>query len=771
MENHSNNFGRTLLDELKHRFLPYWPIFLVFLIATIAAAFLYLRYASPIYETTASIVIKDETKGVDDPRMTESINMFNAKKIVENEIEVIQSRALMKQVVEELSLYASVYEEGKMKPVSAYTSSPVRIRLRDPYSIPVGSEDLLNVPLAYSEARQSVLLNHKEYKLNEWVKTSFGELIITANPEQRYHTSNPLFVHFIHPQLVTNAILENLEVSPASKLSSVVNLKIKDQVPKRGENILNQLIYVYHQSAILDRNTLAKSTVVFIEERMKVVEKELELLESQVQQYKSKKGIVDLGEQGKVYLQHEGDNARKIEEIDIQLAVLDKVEGYVISKDQTSSIVPATLGVNDPVLSQLLQKLYDSEIQYQRLRKTTGENNPILTSVTDEISKIRPSILENIRSQRDNLQATKSNLVVNRGQYKSALQNIPENERELLEISRQQVIKNSIYSFLLQKREEAALSYSPSLTDGKLVDRAESSLWPVSPKPAMVYLIAIAAAFVMGIGFTTGRDLLTSKVMYRSEVEGYTAAPVVAELTSAKRKKGQAFQKPEPFVTEQFRQMRTTLGLYGRTFKKQKILVTSSIPGEGKSFVSANLSYSLAMSGKKVVLLDMDLRNPNTTNLFNQRERAGITEYLNGAADIKGIIAESEYENLWLMPAGLMIGDHTEKLLNGRLEALFDYLEAEFDYLIMDSPPVELVTDAFLLSEFCDITLFVIRHDYTPKSVAQRLDHVLQTKPIKNLAVVFNGVKSRGYIKKSYGYGYGYSNERVYAEKYLQRKV
>ncbi len=769
--NHTNNFGRSLLDELKHRYVPYWPVFVILLALSLTAAFLYLRYTSPVYESTASIVIKDETKGVDDPRMTESINMFNSKKIVENEIEVIQSRALMKQVVEELGLYAIVFEEGKVKPVSAYLSSPVQIYLRQPYNLPVGAEEYLNVSLSYDSGSQKVMLGQQVYDLNEWVQTPYGELKFIPNPNKRYDASSTLFVDFVHPQLITNAILESLEVSPASKLSSVVNLKLKDHVAKRGEDILNQLIHTYHQSAILDRNALATSTVSFIEERMRFVEKELEILESQVQQYKSKKGIVDLSEQGKVYLQHAGDNARKIEELDIQLAVLEKVERYVIAREQTSSIVPATLGVNDPVLAQLLQKLYDSEIQYQRLRKTTGENNPILTSVSDEIAKIRPSILDNIRSQRENLQATKINLVSSRGQYKSALQNIPENERELLEISRQQAIKNSIYSFLLQKREEAALSYSPSAADGKLVDKAESSLWPVSPKPKMIYLIAVAFAIAMGIGITTGKDLLSSKVMYRSEVEGFTSAPVVAELTSVKRGKGQPFQKPEPYVIEQFRQMRTTLGLYGRTFQKRKILVTSSIPGEGKSFVSSNLAYSLAMSGKKVALLDLDLRNPNTTNLFNQVQQTGITDYLNEDLAVGDIIIKSEHDNLWLIPAGHSIGDNTEQLLNGRLEILFEYLVNEFDYLIIDSPPVELVTDAFLLSEFCDMTLFVIRHAYTPKTVAQRLEHTLQSKPLKNLAVVFNGVKNRGFIKKNYGYGYGYSNEKLYTEKYLHRKA
>ncbi|GGG12446.1 tyrosine protein kinase [Pontibacter amylolyticus] len=723
-----------------------------------------------MYESTASLIIKDENKGVDDPRMTESINMFTSKKIVENEIEVIQSRALMKKVVEDLGLYAVMYEEGNIKPISAYLSSPVSIKLKNPYKLPVNADQPSKISLGFNHKSNKVTLDKEVYPINKWVQTPYGEMQFLMNPNQQYKTSNILYVQLLHPQLVTDAILHNLSVSPASKLSTVVNLTIKDNVPQRGENILNQLIYIYHQTAVTDRNTLALNTLKFIEERIKVVEKELGLLESHVQKYKSTKGIVDLSEQGKVFLQNVGDNARKMEDITIQLAVLNKVEDYVISKNNTSSIVPATLGINDPVLSQLLQKLYDSEIQYQRLRKTTGENNPLVVSIYDEIEKIRPSILENIQSQRENLLATRSNLLNTRSKYNTALQIIPENERELLDITRQLEIKNSVYTFLLQKREETALSFAPITTDSRVIDVAESSLWPVSPKPNLVYIIAFGMAILTGVVLITGKELLSGKILYRSEVENFIKAPIVAELSNISKRKSKVFEKPDAYVIEQFRHMRTTLGLYGRTFSKKKILVTSSIPGEGKSYVSSNLAYSLALSGKRVALLDMDLRNPNATTLFDSLNEEGITDYLNSEIEIAKIIKETDLANLILIPAGTNIGDNSELLLNGRLETLFDLLEAEFDYIILDSPPASLVTDAYLLAEFCDITLFIVRHAYTPKSIVQRLELVTRTQPIKNLAIVFNGVKVRGFFKESYGYGYGYSVEGKYKNNYAHRR-
>ncbi|WP_238395844.1 GumC family protein [Pontibacter pudoricolor] len=390
-----------------------------------------------------------------------------------------------------------------------------------------------------------------------------------------------------------------------------------------------------------------------------------------------------------MYLQNVGDNDRKIAEINTQLAVLDNVERYVISKNNAAGIVPSTLGVDDPVLSQLLQKLYDSEIQYKRLAKTTAENNPVLISLNNEIENVRPGILENIRHQRVNLQASLNNLTSTNNMYNAELQTIPQKEKELLDISRQQAIKNEAYSFLLQKREETVLSYAPSEGDFRIVDLAKSSINPTSPQPVYVYLTAILLACGLSIGFVMGKEMLNSKILFRTDIEEYTNAPIVAELAYTKGKPARQFTAPtEVSVIEQFRQLRATMGLYGRTFSKKKIMVTSNIPGEGKSYVSNNLAYSLASSGKKVALLDFDLRNPNTSQLFNRYKEPGIIDYLQGKIPPDEVLVNSEYSNLSIASAGTDIGDQTELLLNGKLEVLFMYLEKEFDYVIIDTPPL-----------------------------------------------------------------------------------
>lgn len=758
----------NLVNVLMHRYYPYWPLFALLLILTLMGAWGYIKYTDPSYEATATIIIKDQRKGVDDSRMTEAIDLFTSKKIVENEIEVIHSRALMKQVVVSLHLYAPVYESQRFKSYSAYLSSPVLVKLRNPEDLPESINDVKVAFFNYDSLQKKVFLDkeNKAYPIDKWVNTPYGELMFFSNTNYTQSATGPLYFYFLHPQIVSDAILGELEVYPTNKLSTVITMKVKDKVPQRGEDILNQLIQSYHQLTLSDRNKLASNTLDFIEERIKHVERELNDLEGQVQKYKSLEGIVDLSEQGKVILQNESENDRRLADINIQLAVLEKVERYVLQKDNSAGIVPATLGLDDAVLSQLLNKLYDSEIQYQKLKKTTAENNPILASVAGEIESTRPSILENIRNQRENLLATRSKITLSKTRYSAALQSIPKQERELLEISRQKTIKNNVYSFLLQKREETALSYAPTAIDSKIVDVAESSIWPVSPNPTKIYFLAVVAAFLIGISLVTGREILNNKLLYRAEIAESTTLPIVAELSEMKRSKGVTFMEPtEVVIIEQFRQMRATMGLYGRNFSKKKILVTSSIPGEGKSFVSSNLALSLSATGKRTALIDFDLRNPSTSHQFGKSDKLGLTDYFIEEVGLDEIILSTQFNNLFVIPAGRTLGNITENMLHSNLNKVLSYLEDKFDYLVLDTPPVDLISDAYLLSEYCDLTLLVMRHNYTPKSIICNLNQSNKVKLLCNIAIVFNGVKSRGFINSgSYGYGY----ESNFKEKYLK---
>ena len=521
----SNNGG--ILNLIMFRYLPYWPLFIVLIFACLIMAWVYLRYyATPMYRSTATILVKDEKKGVEDSKTIEALNSVSSKKIVENEMEVIGSRALMRRVVMNLGLYAPIFEEGRMKSTSAYTTSPIAIESADIENM----NPQKKVYFSFDEKSKQVVIGKNRFPLDQVVETPFGKLKFKKNEKQILPAVKPLYFSLASPGGMANMILSDLKVGAPNKLSSVISLSLEDEVSKRCKDILNELIKVYNQSAIDDKNALATSTLTFLDDRIAFVEKELDSIEQNVQKFKSTRGIVDLSEQGKMFLQNVGANDQKLTEINSQLLMLDEVEKYVISKDK-ASIAPATLGVSDPILSANLEKLNSAELQYEKLKRTTAENNPILASVANEIEKIRPTILETIRSQRKNMQASKGNLSNANSNYASILQTIPENERQLIEINRQKAIKNEVYSFLLNKREETQLTYASRVADSRLVDAADASPNPVSPKKPFIYLASIILGLMAGIGYVSAREMLTNRITFRSEIENFTSVPVIAEIT------------------------------------------------------------------------------------------------------------------------------------------------------------------------------------------------------------------------------------------------
>lgn len=756
----------NIFNALLHKFLPFWPYFIGLLVFFLAISWVYMQLATPVYGITAKLIIKDEKKGVNDSKIMESINPFDSKKIVENEIQVIQSKEIIKRAVDSLMLYAPLFEQYMLNNKSAYTTSPIHIKVENPNRIAIPEKETVKHDFVYDTASKKVFIDGKQYPVDQWVDFPFGRLMFIENERQQAESENPLYFELVHPNIITEGIVSNLEVASADKLSTVVDLSYTDPVRLRGEDVLNAIIHSYTNKAEEDRNSLAENTLNFIEDRILNVEKELNTLEGEVQQYRADVGAVDLTEQSRLYLQDAGENDRQISSINLQLTVLDRIESYVVSKNNQGGIVPSTAGINDPVLSQLLEKLYNSEIEYASLRKTTAENNPLVLSIADEIEKIRPSILENIRNQQANLRASLRNLNTTSGRFSSRLKSIPEKERALLEIKRRESMKSDLFSFLLQKREETALMYAPSEGDSKIVEKAAAGLYPISPKPILLYGTAFLLAFAIGIVFVVGKELINDKILFRSEIEKATRLPILGEVGYVERPNGTSFLRPEEdMIIEQFRQLCAKLGLYSRAMSKKTILITSSISGEGKSFVSANLAYSLANLGKKVVLLDMDFRKPDASRSFGLANKTGIIQFLGQEADLNDILNKSELnDNLSIVSAGTNGGDYTSLLLNREVEALFDELKKQFDYVIIDSAPINVTSDANLLAEYSDVKLLVTRHSFTPKAIVNRFDQTENNKILSKAYLIFNGVKTRGFVAGA-GYGYGNVQHLAYGRK------
>ncbi|MEJ7740728.1 MAG: polysaccharide biosynthesis tyrosine autokinase [Chitinophagaceae bacterium] len=757
---HSETGNENVIYKLWFKYFPYWPLFVILLITCIAATWLYLRYTIPLYESSAVIMIRDEKKEFEDEGTIESLDILATKKIIDNEIEVLGARSLMIEVVKKLHLYAPVSEEGIVS-YPAYRSSPVRVEALHPDSV----TEVSKVYFSIDANTNKVVLEDIGYPLDKWVTTKYGTLRFVRNnnndPEKRF------FFSLVKPKKITQKLVSNLNVTSAGKLSTVINLNIRDEVPQRGEDVLNGLVAEYTRAAINDKNALAENTVAFVEERLENLEQELDSIQYKIQKYKSEKGDLNISARGKMFLQNVRDNDEKLNEIDIQLAVLYQVKNYVLARDDAGGIVPSTVGIKDSLLAESLDKLFVFERKYTKLKNTTAEKNPLLVSITAQISKIKSGILDNVKSTLNNLEESRDKLTENNGVYTSMLKFIPLKEREVIELVRAEKIRTTIYTFLQQKREEAVLSSSSAVADSRVVDEAESSAMPVSPDKALCYVTAILAALILAIGIVTAKEMINLTVLFRSELERSTNIPIIGEIMFERSKTPIITEQADnTFIVEQFRRVRAALPHLGISGRRKKILVTSSISGEGKSFVAANLALSLATTGKKCVLVEFDFCNPTLEDILSQYQKTGVADYLKGGVEPEQIIKRTTInDNLFFVSCGDLPANSSELIMGSRAGELLSYLDGIFDYVVVDSPPTGSSSDAITLSPLCDATLYVVRHKFTPKVFMQRIDTSNQLTGLQNMAIIFNGVHSRGFRKNNYGYGFGYGYEHNHASR------
>ena len=761
----------NIFTIIQQRFMPFWPVFVLAILLTMTGAWLYLKYTTPIYLVDAVLLVKDEKGGLDESKIFDQLNLTGGKKIVENEIEILKSKTLMYEVVKELGLYATVTEEGTFRNQELYDHSPVIITSVDPDNIIDSKEKII-----FGWNQHAVSLNNIVYPYDSVVTTPWGKLQFSKS-KYNNRPFKKINVSFTNATDLAVYYSSALEVLASSKQATVIGINLRLSVKQKGVDILNHLLAVYNRAALDDKNDIASKTLAFIDERLKIVTRDLSTVEEDVKNYKEKEGIVDLSEQGNVFLQAVQDNDKQISEAKLQLNVLESVEKYVKGIKGNSNTVPALVGENDPVLEKLLQSLYETELKLESARRTSGENSPLVESLNDQIRRIKPGILENIQNLRRNIQVSLTQLDQNNSKYTGMLKTVPSKEKALLEISRQQSIKNALYTFLLQKREETALSYSSAVADTRLIDAAQSYPKPIRPVHSLVYLIGLIGGIVAAVILILIRELFNNQVLFSADIEKATQAPILAEILFNTTGKGIVIKEGKrSILAEQFRSLRTSLTYMGINGEDKKvIMITSSMPAEGKSFIAINLAASLSLTGKKVALVGFDLRKPKLHTVLNLSNHPGITEFIVNKAPFQTLAQRvADLPNVFFIASGIIPPNPSELILNNRTVMLFDLLRKEYDYIVVDTPPVGPVTDANLVNKFADATLFVIRHGKTPKAFLKMINEIYLKKSLGNMNIVFNALKARGVAYGnnygSYGKGYGYGGYGVYGEEDFDAK-
>ncbi|GAB3900597.1 polysaccharide biosynthesis tyrosine autokinase [Larkinella knui] len=699
----------------------------------------YALKLSPVYSIQASLMINDEKKGSFEEKVLKEQQIFIPKKVVENETEVLKSTMLMTKVVERLNLNVFYSRPGTFRNQQLYEDSPIILQVLKP------NESLYTTALSIQFVdSQTVLINQKPYPVNQVITTPFGQLRL-ATRQPISPKVDPVEVQVMPVSKVVSSYLKSLKVEPTSKTSTVLLLSIEETIPQKGMALLTQLIEEYNRAAIEEKNRMAINTLKFIESRLSLIGNDLAAIEKEVESYKSAEGITDLSSQAGTLLQTVKENDAQLNQVMIQLRALENMEDYIENKAGDLGTAPNTLGLNDPVLLQMVTKLSDLELQRRNLASTMNELNPLVQSLDDQIRSVKSNIRENIQTLRQTLTGTQRELQAVSQHNEGLIRRVPKKDRVLLNITRQQKIKNDLYTYLLQKREEAALSYASTVSDSRVVDKPYHSGIPVKPRKSYLVLLGVLLGFLLPIGVIFTRDLINGRILRRSDVEQATQVPILAELVQNPGNPSVGLlPQSRSLIDEQIRMLRTRVQFLRNETQTPVILITSSVSGEGKSFVSANLGASLAMADHPTLVLEMDLRNPQIHPALGVDNSIGITEYLQGQATLDSILREVPgQKNYWIITSGQLPTHPAELLGSPRLPALIDELRSRFSYVLIDSSPVSLVTDAQLIAAHVDATLFIVRCDVTPKKSLKTLESLYQEQRFQRLNVVLNGVNEQ----------------------------
>lgn len=754
--------GSINLRAMLNRYLRNWYWFVLCIGSLLVVAHYYLRYQAPMYRSQASLLIKDEKKGFDGGAGLKEMELFTPKKVVENEIEILKTFALMSRVVDQLSLDVVYYHDTPYGKRELYAQSPVRLIVEQ--GQPALYEDFL--VLSFPDANR-VQLGEQTYPLNASVQTPYGRLRVFTRQKVGPQTQ-PLHVRVLGKTQVANGLRGQVKAEPINKASSVLVVSVETPVADKGEAILNRMIENYTADAISDKNQAAANTLQFIEERLKLISGELATVERGVESFKSSQGITDLSAQAQGYLSAVQTNDEQLNAVNIQLNSLRDIESYLTKQPGNRGGTPATLGLSDPILLSLLQNVNTLEAERENLIRTTSEEHPSVQTLDTQIQKTKAGIAENVTTMRTLLMNSKKQFLSTNARMEGFIRTIPAKERALLDITRQQSIKNNLYTYLLQKREETALSYASTISDSRIIDPTRSNGIPTKPNQQTAYLLFGLIGLLIPVSVISAKDALNNRVMRRADVEESTQAPILGEVI--KKNQAEALvvaPRSHSIIAEQIRTLRTNLQ-YLRDSREgsQVLLFTSSISGEGKSFVSLNLGASLSLVGKRTVILEMDLRKPrlrHALNFSSQLNSVGLSNYLIGEATVDEIVQPIPgYDNYFIITSGPIPHNPSELLSGSHLEELIGQLRTRFDYVIIDAPPVGLVTDAQLIAPFSDATLFMVRHDVTPKNHLKMIDMLYQEKRFNKLNVILNAVGSDdsqyysyGYKGNGYNYGYG----------------
>ena len=770
--------GSVDYKELIFQYIIHWPWFVASVLVCLIGSWAYLHFQTPVYQVSASIMIKDDKKSGGNSADLESLGlggMITSTQSIDNEIEVLRSKTILKEVVNNLELYIQYYDEDEFPKKELYKTSPVIVNLTNQEADQLPGTALIDMKLAPEGSLDIQLkIGVNEYtkhfdKLPAVLPTDAGTFGFTLKDSllngkvvgQNEIRNISAMVN--RPFGVAKGYQNMLNIAPTPKTTSVAVVSLMNTNIQRGQDFINKLMEMYNRNTNNDKNEVAEKTREFINERIQIIDQELGSTEDKLEAFKRDAGLTDISSDAQLAVSGNAEYEKKRVENGTQINLIRDLTKYINNPSNEYEVLPANIGLSDNGLTTQIDRYNELIFERKRLLRTSTENNPMIVNLDTSIRAMKANVQAAIDGTLKGLLIVKADLDREASRFSRRISDAPGQERQYVSIARQQEIKAGLYLMLLQKREENAITLAATANNAKIIDEPVAEGGPVSPRPKMIYMIALVVGVGLPVGIIFLIGLTKFKIEGRNDVEKLTTLPIVGDVPLTTERTGSiaVFENQNTLMSETFRNVRTNLQFILKSDQKV-ILVTSTVSGEGKSFISANLAISLSLLGKKIVIVGLDIRKPGLNKVFNiPRKEQGITQYLsNPEKNLMDFVQLSDVnKNLYILPGGTVPPNPTELLARDGLDKAIEILKKNFDYVILDTAPIGMVTDTLLIGRVADLSVYVCRADYTRKAEFSLINELAESNKLPNLCTVINGLNLQ---KKKYGYYYGYGKYGKY---------
>ena len=771
------------IQDLLYLCLARWKWFVLSLMVTIGVATVYLLRTPAVYTRTASVLIKEDSKGKSVSSDLESFSefgLFQSGTNVNNELITFQSPALMTEVVKRLRLDMNYFVPGKFHRQVAYgLTLPVDVTINDlpenesaGFTLKIQPDGTLYLS---DFIRNGTDLDEKDVKgsLLDSITTPLGKIIIHTTPNYVKGEAYTLYVGKSSLYNAVNSCSSNLSVSLNSEKASVIDLSFKDNSTQRAEDVLSMLISVYNENWVKDKNQIAVSTSMFINERLGVIERELGNVDEDISSYKSEHLLPDVQAASSMYMAQSSEANAQILSLNNQLYMTRYIRNYLANDANRTQLLPANSGIESANIESQIAEYNKQLLQRNSLVANSSTENPLVVDMDQALASMRGAIIRSIDNQIVTLNSQIKSLRQTEQQTTSRIAANPTQAKYLLSVERQQKVKEALYLFLLQKREENELSQAFTAYNPRIVTPPHGSMLPTSPVHKNIFMVAFALGLLIPVVIIFMRENMNTRVRGRKDLENLTI-PFIGEIPLfTRKKKGILGKKPQEvkavvvkegnrdIINEAFRVLRTNLEfMTGKDKTSNVIIMTSFNPGSGKSFLTMNIAMSLAIKGKKVLVIDGDLRHASASSYIDSPDK-GLSDYLGGRIDNLDeiIVPDPKHKSMDILPVGTIPPNPTELLFDERLKQTIDTVREQYDYVLIDCPPVELVADTQIIEKLADRTIFVVRAGLLERSMLSELEKIYDEKKYKNMSLILNGTEgSGGRYGYCYGYRYGYGS-------------